>query len=157
MGLTTQGVFCDLTKPKNRSKKMSDLINIISNFGTYRILADAVKQGYVKIAKSTARSDLVPDLIDAGLVTTTDATDFMLRFLRFENEELKQKYVKDTYFLKITDDGEKMYQVLDWHYSVIKEERNRANNAVRQERKKFAIALVNVAGLNVDDLDEEEE
>ena len=136
---------------------MSDLISIISNFGTYRILADAVKQGYVKIAKSTARADLVPDLIDAELVTTTDATDFMLRFLRFENEELKQKYVKDTYFLKITDDGEKMFQVLDWHYRAMKEERNRANNAVRQERRKFATALLNVAGLTVDDLDEEEE
>lgn len=136
---------------------MSDLISTISNFGTYRILADAVKQGYVKIAKSTARADLVPELIDVGLVDITDATDFMLRFLRFENEDLKQKYIQDTYFLKITVDGEKIYQVLDWHYSAMKEERNRANNAVRQERKKFATALLNVAGLTFDDLDDEEE
>ena len=81
----------------------------------------------------------------------------MLRFLRFENEDLKQKYIQDTYFLKITVDGEKIYQVLDWHYSAMKEERNRANNAVRQERKKFATALLNVAGLTFDDLDDEEE
>lgn len=136
---------------------MSDLIDTISNFGAYKILEDAVKEGYVKIAKSTARADLVPALIDAGLVTTTDATDFMLRFLRFENEERKQAYIKETYFLKITDEGGKIYQILDWHYRAMKEERNRANNAVRQERKKFAISLLNVAGLNDDDLFDDEE
>lgn len=136
---------------------MSDLIDTISNFGAYKILEDAVKQGYVKISQSSSRADLVPALIDAGLVTTTDATDFMLRFLRFENEERKQAYIKETYFLKITDEGGKIYQILDWHYRAMKEERNRANNAVRQERKKFAISLLNVAGLNDDDLFDDEE
>lgn len=136
---------------------MSDLIDTISNFGAYKILEDAVKQGYVKISQSSSRAGLVPALIDAGLVTTTDATDFMLRFLRFENEERKQAYIKETYFLKITDEGGKIYQILDWHYRAMKEERNRANNAVRQERKKFAISLLNVAGLNDDDLFDDEE
>lgn len=136
---------------------MSDLINTISNFGAYKILEDAVKQGYVKISQSSSRADLVPALIDAGLVTTTDATDFMLRFLRFENEERKQAYIKESYFLKITDEGDKIYQILAWHYSVMRKERNLAKNEVRQERKKFAIALLNVAGLTDDDLFDDEE
>lgn len=136
---------------------MSDLIDTISNFGSYKILEDAVKQGYVKISQSSSRADLVPDLIDAGLVTTTDATDFMLRFLRFDNEERKQAYIKETYFLKITDEGDKIYKILDWHYRAMKEERRRSNNALIQERKKFAISLLNVAGLTVDDLYDDEE
>ena len=136
---------------------MSDLIDTISNFGAYKILEDAVKEGYVKIAKSTARAGLVPDLIDAGLVTTTEATDFMLRFLSFENEERKQAYIQETYFLKITDEGGKIYKILAWHYRAMKEERRRSNNALIQERKNFALALLNVAGLTVDDLYDDDE
>ena len=76
----------------------------------------------------------------------------MLRFLRFESEKEKQNYIENTYFLKITDKENLVYHLIKWQKETRKEEQERAYKASKAEQKRIAQALLNVVGIDLEDV-----
>lgn len=76
----------------------------------------------------------------------------MLRFLRFENEQEKQNYIDNMYFLELTDKGKLAYHLMKWKKESIKEEQERAYKAQKSYQKRVAQALLNVVGIDLDDV-----
>ena len=131
---------------------MKELINTLKNQGAYSILDDITKQGYAKRIKGTERSQTIPVLLEHGIVESVEATEFMLRFLRFESEQSKQNYIDNTYFLKLTDKGQMAYHLLKWQKETRKEEQERAYKEKQAERKRVAQALLNTVGIDLEDV-----
>lgn len=96
-------------------------------------------------------------LLEHGIVESVEATDFMLRFLRFESEQSKQNYIDNTYFLEITDKGRLVYELTKWQKESLKEERRRSNQVVANERKRIAQSLLNAVGIDLEDLTDDED
>lgn len=136
---------------------MKELIEALKNQGAYTILASIIQQGYSKQTKITDRAKTIPMLLEHGIVESVEATDFMLRFLRFESEQSKQNYIDNTYFLEITDKGRLVYELIKWQKERLKEERRRSNQAVANERKRIAQSLLNAVGIDLEDLTDDED
>lgn len=136
---------------------MKELIEALKNQGTYTILGSIIQQGYAKQTKTTDRAKTIPMLLEHGIVESVEATDFMLRFLRFESEQSKQNYIDNTYFLEITDKGRLVYELTKWQKESLKEERRRSNQAVANERKRIAQSLLNAVGIDLEDLTDDED
>jgi hypothetical protein len=136
---------------------MKELIEALKNQGAYTILDDIIKHGYAKIIKGIERSQTIPTLLEHGIVESVEATDFMLRFLIFESEQSKQNYIDNTHFLEITDKGRLVYELTKWQKESLKEERRRSNQAVANERKRIAQSLLNVVGIDLGDLADDED
>lgn len=135
---------------------MKELIEALKNQGAYTILDRIIKQGYAKRTKITDRAKTIPMLLEHGIVESVEATDFMLRFLRFESEQSKQNYIDNTYFLEITDKGRLVYELTKWQKESLKEERRRSNQVVANERKRIAQSLLNAVGIDLEDLTDDE-
>lgn len=135
---------------------MKELIEALKNQGAYTILDRIIKQGYAKQTKITDRAKTIPMLLEHGIVESVEATDFMLRFLRFESEQSKQNYIDNTYFLEITDKGRLVYELTKWQKESLKEERRRSNQVVANERKRIAQSLLNAVGIDLEDLTDDE-
>lgn len=131
---------------------MKELIDTLKNQGAYSILVDITMQGYAKRTKCTERAKTIPVLLEHGIVESVEATEFMLRFLRFENEQEKQNYIENTYFLKITDKGKLVYHLVKWQKETRKEEQERAYKARKAEQKRIAQSLLNVVGIDLEDV-----
>lgn len=136
---------------------MKELIEALKNQGAYTILYSIIQQGYAKQTKITDRAKTIPMLLEHGIVESVEATDFMLRFLRFESEQSKQNYIDNTYFLEITDKGRLVYELIKWQKESLKEERRRSNQAVANERKRIAQSLLNAVGIDLEDLTDDED
>nr|DAY16833.1 MAG TPA: hypothetical protein [Caudoviricetes sp.] len=136
---------------------MKELIEALKNQGAYTILDSIIKQGYAKQTKITDRAKTIPMLLEHGIVESVEATDFMLRFLRFESEQSKQNYIDNTYFLEITDKGRLVYELIKWQKESLKEERRRSNQVVANERKRIAQSLLNAVGIDLEDLTDDED
>ena len=136
---------------------MRELIETLKNYGAYAILDEIVKQGYTKRIKGSVHAQTVPVLLEHGIVESVEATDFMLRFLRFESEQSKQNYIDNTYFLEITDKGRLVYELTKWQKESLKEERRRSSQAVANERKRIAQSLLNAVGIDLEDLTDDED
>jgi signal transduction histidine kinase len=136
---------------------MKELIEALKNQGAYTILVSIIKQGYAKQTKITDRAKTIPMLLEHGIVESVEATDFMLRFLRFESEQSKQNYIDNTYFLEITDKGRLVYELTKWQKESLKEERRRSNQVVANERKRIAQSLLNAVGIDLEDLTDDED
>lgn len=136
---------------------MKELIEALKNQGTYTILDSIIRQGYAKQTKITDRAKTIPMLLEHGIVESVEATDFMLRFLRFESEQSKQNYIDNTYFLEITDKGRLVYELIKWQKESLKEERRRSNQVVANERKRIAQSLLNAVGIDLEDLTDDED
>lgn len=131
---------------------MKELIDTLKNQGTYSILDDIIKYGYAKRTKNSDRASTIPILLEHGIVENVEATEFMLRFLRFESEQSKQDYINRTYFLGLTDKGKLAYHLMKWQKETRKEEQERAYKAQKAEQKRVAQALLNVVGIDLDDV-----
>lgn len=136
---------------------MKELIEALKNQGAYTILDSIIQQGYAKKTKITDRAKTIPMLLEHGIVESVEATDFMLRFLRFESEQSKQNYIDNTYFLEITDKGRLVYELIKWQKESLKEERRRSNQVVANERKRIAQSLLNAVGVGLEDLTDDED
>lgn len=136
---------------------MKELIEALKNQGAYTILYSIIQQGYAKQTKITDRAKKIPMLLEHGIVESVEATDFMLRFLRFESEQSKQNYIDNTYFLEITDKGRLVYELIKWQKESLKEERRRSNQVVANERKRIAQSLLNAVGIDLEDLTDDED
>lgn len=136
---------------------MRELIEALKNQGAYTILDSIIKQGYAKQTKITDRAKTIQMLLEHGIVESVEATDFMLRFLRFESEQSKQNYIDNTYFLGITEKGRLVYELIKWQKESLKEERRRSNQAVANERKRIAQSLLNAVGIDLGDLADDED
>lgn len=131
---------------------MKELMDALKNQGAYSILDDITKQGYAKRTKCTERAKTIPTLLEHGIVESVEATEFMLRFLRFENEQSKQNYIENTYFLELTEKGKLVYHLIKWQKETRKEEQERAYKARKAEQKRIAQALLNVVGIDLEDV-----
>nr|DAX42855.1 MAG TPA: hypothetical protein [Caudoviricetes sp.] len=136
---------------------MKELIEALKNQGAYTILDSIIQQGYAKQTKITDRAKTIPMLLEHGIVESVEATDFMLRFLRFESEQSKQNYIDNTYFLEITDKGRLVYELIKWQKESLKEECRRSNQVVANERKRIAQSLLNAVGIDLEDLTDDED
>nr|DAN41314.1 MAG TPA: hypothetical protein [Caudoviricetes sp.] len=131
---------------------MKELIDALKNQGAYSILDDIIKQGYAKRIKCTERAKTIPVLLEHGIVESVEATEFMLRFLHFESEQSKQNYIENTYFLELTDKGKLVYHLLKRQKEIRKEEQERAYKTRKAEQKRVAQALLNVVGIDLEDV-----
>lgn len=131
---------------------MKELTEALKNYGAYTILDDIINNGYAKRTKITDRAKTIPLLLEHGIVESVEATDFMLRFLRFESEQSKQNYIGNTYFLGITEKGRLVYELIKWQKETRKEEQERSYKARKAEQKRVAQALLHVVGIDLDDV-----
>ena len=136
---------------------MKELIDTLKNQGAYSILDAIIKSGYAKRTKDAERAKTIPVLLEHGIVESVEATEFMLRFLSFENEQSKQNYIENTYFLELTDKGKLAYHLLKWQKETRKEEQERAYKAQKTEQKRVAQALLHVVGIDLDDVTDYED
>lgn len=128
---------------------MDDLFNALKNQGTFLILHDIIREGYCRRVKDSERGKNVPILLKFGIVERVDPSDFMLRFMRFEKEDDKQKFLNENYYLKITDRGLVVYELLKWRKDSLNEERKRFTQAISDERERIAKALLKTVGLEL--------
>ena len=136
---------------------MKELIEALKNQSAYTILDDIIKLGYAKRIKGTDGAKTIPTLLEHGIVENVEATDFMLRFLSFESEQSKQNFIENTYFLKLTDKGKLAYHLIKWQKESVKEERIKSSQVVTNERKRIAQSLLNVVGIDLEDLADDED
>lgn len=78
-------------------------------------------------------------------------TDFMLRFIHFSDDDAKQNFINEFYFLTITEKGRLVYELLKWQKESIKAEREIARKASYEERQRIAKCLLKSIGLNFDE------
>lgn len=130
---------------------MKDLINTLKNYGAYSILNDIVKQGYCRRAKDIDRSKTVPIMVEHGIVESVMPTDFMLRFVHFSDDDAKQNFINEFYFLTITKKGRLVFQLLKWQKESVKAERERIMQERYNERKNMAEKLLKVVGMDLSD------
>lgn len=128
---------------------MEDLINALKNQGTFLILDDIMREGYCRRVKGSERGKNVPVLLKFGIVERVEPSQFMLRFMRFENEDDKQKFLNENYYLKITDRGLVVYELLKWRKDSLNEERKHFKQSIAYERKCIAKALLKTFGLDL--------
>lgn len=131
---------------------MHELIEALRNYGSFTILSNIINQGYAKRIKCTERAKTIPVLLEHGIVESVEATEFMLRFLHFESEQSKQNYIENTYFLELTDKGKLVYHLLKRQKEIRKEEQERAYKTRKAEQKRVAQALLNVVGIDLEDV-----
>lgn len=130
---------------------MKDLIDSLKNQASYTILNDIVKQGYARRTKATERAKTIPQLVKSGIVESVAPNDYMLRFLRFENEQSKQNFIDEHYFLTITENGKLIFELLKWQKESIKEEQARARKVNFEERKRIAQSLLKIIDIDLDE------
>lgn len=131
---------------------MIDLMIALKNYGTYAILSDCFLNGFAKRTKDSDRSKYIPCLLKHELVEIVPADDSMMRFVRFENEQSKQNYIEQRYFLKITEKGKFAYHFFTMYWNSLTNERKRAEEALAVERKRIATALLKNIGLDLADM-----
>lgn len=136
---------------------MKELVNALKNQGAYTILNDIAKQGYCRRAKDNERAKTVPILLDRGIVESVAPTEFMLRFMRFKDEQSKQDFIAENYFLTITEKGRLVFELLKWQKESVKAERERATQERYNERKNIAEKLLKVVGMELGEFAECEE
>ena len=130
---------------------MNDLLDSLKNQASYTILNDIVKQGYARRTKGTERAKTIPQLVKSGIVESVAPSDYMLRFLRFENEQSKQNFIDEHYFLTITENGKLIFELLKWQKESIKEEQARARKVNSEERKRIALGLLKIIDIDLDE------
>lgn len=130
---------------------MKDLINALKNYGVYSILNDIVKYGYCRRAKDTDRAKSIPILLDHEIVESVMPTDFMLRFVHFSDDDAKQNFINEFYFLTITEKGRLVFELLKWQKESVKEERERIMQERYNERKNMAEKLLKAVGMDLSD------
>ena len=130
---------------------MKELINTLKNYGAFSILNDIVKQGYCRRAKDTDRAKSIPVMIDNGLIESVMPTDFMLRFVHFSDDDAKQNFINEFYFLTITEKGRLVFELLKWQKESVKAERERIAQENYNERKNIAEKLLKAVGMELSD------
>lgn len=136
---------------------MKEIFDALKNQASYTILEDITKNGYAHRRKNTERARTIPILLEYGIVENAKITDHMLRFRHFNNEEEKQKYLNDGYFLTITEKGMIAFELMKWRKESIRVERKREEEASYSERKKLAQNLLKCVGLELEEFAECEE
>lgn len=68
----------------------------------WRVLKEAAKFGFVRLPKS--RRD-IDKIINSLFVEVVEHKDYMTHHIRFDNDEVKNKFINDYYFIKLTDIG----------------------------------------------------
>lgn len=131
---------------------MLDLMIALKNYGTYTILNDCFLNGYAKRTKESEKAKYIPCLLKHELVEVVPADDSMMRFVHFENEQSKQNYIDQRYFLKITEKGKFAYHLVDMYLNRLQNEHKRAEEALLSERKRIAKALLKNIGLDLADM-----
>ena len=135
---------------------MKELFDALKNQASYTILEDIAKNGYAHRRKDTERARTISILLEYGIVENAEITDHMLRFRHFNNEE-KQKYLNDGYFLTITEKGMIAFELMKWRKESIRLERKREEEASYSERKRLAENLLKCVGLQLEEFAECEE
>lgn len=136
---------------------MLDLMIALKNYCTYMILSDCFLNGYAKRTKESEKAKYIPCLLKHELVEIVPADHSMMRFVRFENEQSKQNYIDQRYFLKITEKGIFAYHLIDMYLIRLQNEKKRAEEALLNERKRIATALLKNIGLDLADMIDSEE
>lgn len=130
---------------------MNELLDALKNQASYTILEDITKNGYAHRRKDTERARTIPILLEYGIVENAEITDHMLRFRHFNNEEEKQKYLNEGYFLTITEKGMIAFELMKWRKESIQLERKREEEASYSERKRLAENLLKCVGLQLEE------
>lgn len=128
---------------------MEDLFNALKNQGTFLILDDIMINGYCRRVKGSERGKNVPVLLKFGIIERVDPSQFMLRFMKFENEDYKEKFLNENYYLKITDRGLVIYELLKWRKDSLNKERKHFKQSIVYERKCIANNLLKILGLEL--------
>ena len=128
---------------------MDELFDVLKNQGTFSILDDIMREGYCRRVKGSERGKNVHVLLKFGIVERADPSQFMLRFMKFENEDYKEKFLNENYYLKITDRGLVIYELLKWRKDSLREERKHFKQSIAYERKCIAKALLKTFGLDL--------
>ena len=72
---------------------MKDLINALKNYGAYSILENCTAHGYCRRAKDNDRAKTIPIMAEHEIIEIVAPTEFMLRHVRFENEQSKENFM----------------------------------------------------------------
>ena len=133
---------------------MKKLLDALKNQASYTILEDITKNGYAHRRKDTERARTIPILLECGIVENAEVTDQMLRFWHFNNEEEKQKFINEGYYLTITEKGMIAFELMKWRKESIRVERKREEEASYSERKRLAQNLLKCVGLELEEFAE---
>ena len=131
---------------------MKELMEALSNYGSFTILSDIIKQGYAKREKGTERAKTIPIMLDNGLIEEVEPTEEMMKYIRFSDEQHKQDYIGKMYFLNITDKGRLVFELLKLWREAQKEVIKQAEQARFDEQIRIAKSLLNTIGINIDDI-----
>ena len=122
----------------------------LSNYGSFTILSDIIKQGYAKREKGTERAKTVSIMLYNGLIEEVEPTEEMMKYIRFSDEQHKQDYISVMYFLNITEKGRLVFELLKLWREEQKETIKQAEQARFDEQRRIALSLLNTIGIDID-------
>ena len=129
---------------------MEELMEALSNYGSFTILSDIIKQGYAKREKGTERAKTVSIMLYNGLIEEVEPTEEMMKYIRFSDEQHKQDYISVMYFLNITEKGRLVFELLKLWREEQKETIKQAEQARFDEQRRIALSLLNTIGIDID-------
>lgn len=129
---------------------MEELMEALSNYGSFTILSDIIKQGYTKREKGTGRAKTIPVMLENGLIEEVEPTEEMMKYIRFSDEQHKQDYISVMYFLNITEKGRLVFELLKLWREEQKETIKQAEQARFDEQRRIALSLLNTIGIDID-------
>ena len=136
---------------------MQELMEALRNYGSFTILSDIIKQGYAKRGKDIERAKTIPIMLENGLIEEVEPTEEMMKSIRFSDEQHKQDYISGMYFLNITEKGRLVFELIKLWREEQKETIKQAEQARFDEQRRIALSLLNIIGIDIDDITENED
>lgn len=124
--------------------------------GDFLILKNCIEFTYCRRPKTQAEK--IESLIQLDLVESVHCEPHMIKQLRFKDEDSKEEFIKDYYWLKITETGLIVWALIDLYSERIKNLENEFHKKEKEYKKKVLVSFASMMEINkVEELFSEEE